>query len=71
LYNKEEKTITLEKIYDSQPIDEQTVELLLKFIYTGGVTVPSDKVTALLALANHLQIDRLRGIVYSNDNTYN
>jgi len=61
-----DKTILkLETMYDNQPIDADTVELLLKFVYTGNVSVPSNKVTPLLALSNYLGLERLCDICCS------
>ena len=44
----------LETSYDNQPVDSETLELLMYFIYTGSANVPPQKVTSLLALSNHL-----------------
>jgi len=53
----ERQELVLSEEYESQPIDEETVTIIINFMYTGVLSDAGVRLPSVLALAFYLQID--------------
>jgi len=56
---KEREELVIAHEYDFQPMDKETVECVIAFMYTGQLPDPKERLPSVLALATYLQIEEL------------